>query len=108
LYGYVCIVFTADIDNFLRESPIIFWGESKINTHNKATVLEMIKKGFEFHGPDVGLEWLEHLSQWQQIKFGDWCNLVSSIATDYLLVFVRIANQWRLLSRNSDTMISTS
>jgi hypothetical protein len=85
LYGYVCIVYTADIDNFLRESPINFWGESKTNTHNKATVLEMIKKGFEFHGPDVGLEWLENLSQWQQIKFGDWCNLVSSIATDYLL-----------------------
>lgn len=46
----------------------------------------MIKEVFEFHGPDGGSEWLEHLSQWQQTRFGDWCNLVSSIATELSII----------------------
>jgi hypothetical protein len=47
-------VYRADINNFFRGSPINLLGESKTNTQNKATVLAMIKEGFEFHGPDGG------------------------------------------------------
>jgi hypothetical protein len=78
-------VYTSDVDTFLRDSAKLFWMLSKEAFKDRVTVTKLIQNGFEIHGPDLGIEWIDHLSQWQTSGLGDWSNFVSTIAINLLM-----------------------